>query len=31
MKAILLDTNAVSAFFKGDRHVLTCVSNTERV
>ena len=31
MKAILLDTNAVSAFFKGDRHVLTCVSNAERV
>ena len=31
MKNILLDTNAVSAFFKGDRHVLTCVSNAERV
>ena len=31
MKAILLDTNAVSAFFKGDRHVLACVSNAEHV
>ena len=31
MKAILLDTNAVSAFFKGDRHVLACVANAEHV
>jgi tRNA(fMet)-specific endonuclease VapC len=31
MKTILLDTNAVSAFFKGDRHILACVSNAEHV
>jgi tRNA(fMet)-specific endonuclease VapC len=31
MKTILLDTNAISAFFKGDRHVLACVSSAERV
>lgn len=31
MKTVLLDTNAVSAFFKGDQHVLTCVANAERV
>ena len=31
MRAILLDTNAVSAFFKGDRQVLACVSNAEHV
>ncbi len=31
MKAILLDTNAVSAFFRGDQHILACVSNAEQV
>lgn len=31
MKALLLDTNAVSAFFRGDQHILACVSNAEQV
>ncbi len=31
MKSILLDTNAVSAFFRGDQHILACVSNAEQV
>ncbi len=31
MKTVLLDTNAVSAFFKGDRAILDCVANAERV